>query len=620
MLGLVPALCTLVVVIVASVTVTSFTARRNTTRDIDAQAAIVGESISAALAFRDEDSARTTLRQLEARPNIDAVCVFDAGGGLFASYVLPGRTCGSTLAENGLTAKEVVVARPVNAGGRQLGTVVIAGNLSLFYQWIRIQAFIFIGALIAGTALALALTQLMQRAISKPVLDLATTADHLTTRRDYSLRAMKTTDDEVGRLAQSFNAMLDEIEHQNDALTVEIAERKRAEYLKDQFLAAVSHELRTPLNAILGWLQILKTTEGGPERLARALESIERNARSQTRVIEDLLDVSRMTTGKLQVRMSVVDLCAIVTSAIESARPMITAKFIHLELDVPQEPCLISGDGDRLQQVASNLLSNAVKFTPADGSVTVALSTVGPDYVLSVSDTGVGISREFLPFVFDRFRQADGSMTRQYGGLGLGLAIVKEVTALHNGTVTAKSPGEGHGSTFTVRLPQLMVASQPAPFGPATTLRAGAQPLSGIRILVVDDDVDGLEIVKTVLSASGADVRTVPSGREAIAAWTDRPSDALLCDLAMPDMDGFQVLSLVRDLDAGSGHRTAAIALTAFATDEYRERCRSAGFDAQVGKPFDTYELTVAILATLARVQPGRSQALVGRPVNEEAL
>ncbi len=256
--------------------------------------------------------------------------------------------------------------------------MVIEGNLSLLYAWMRIQAFVILGALLGGTLVALSLTRLLQRAISRPVLDLAATADRVSTNRDYSLRATQTTGDEVGGLVQSFNGMLDEIQRQNEVLTIEIAERKRAEYLKDEFLAAVSHELRTPLNAILGWLQILRTTDGGEERLKRALESVERNARSQARVIEDLLDVSRMATGKLQVKMDVVDLCTVLAAAVDAVKPMATAKSLQLTLDLPSAPCLASADRDRLQQVAWNLLSNAVRFTPRGGSIDVSLSAAEP--------------------------------------------------------------------------------------------------------------------------------------------------------------------------------------------------------------------------------------------------
>jgi signal transduction histidine kinase/ActR/RegA family two-component response regulator len=459
--------------------------------------------------------------------------------------------------------------------------------------------------LLGGTLVALSLTRLLQRAISGPVIDLAATADRVSTGRDYSLRAMQTTGDEVGGLVQSFNGMLDEIQRQNEVLTIEIAERKRAEYLKDEFLAAVSHELRTPLNAILGWLQILRTTDGGAERLKRALDSVERNARSQARVIEDLLDVSRMATGKLQVKMSVVDLCAVLTAAVDAVKPMAIAKSLQLALELPPTPCLASADRDRLQQVAWNLLSNAVRFTPQGGSIQVSLTASGRDYVLCVRDTGIGIALEFLPFVFDRFRQADGSMTRQHGGLGLGLAIVKEVTELHNGTVTASSAGLGRGAVFTVRLPQLVAVDQgDAAVAAADPLPIAAEPwCSGLRVLAVDDDPDSLEVVRAALTLAGAEVRTASTAGDAIRAWEHDPSDALLCDLAMPDMDGFQVLKRIRSLDAAAGRVTAAVALTAYTSDEHRIRCLSAGFHAHVGKPYKLDDLSIALGAALAQVR-----------------
>ena len=611
-LGLAPTLCSLLLVSIASVTATYVTARANTTRDVSAQAAIVADSVGGALAFADRRAAADTLHLLRGRPNIEAACVFDANGGLFASFAEGRDQCDALAAEDSsrprrpmLVSRSILVSRPIIVNGRRLGSVVIEGNLILLYAWMRIQAFVILGALLGGTLVALSLTRLLQRAISGPVIDLAATADRVSTGRDYSLRAMQTTGDEVGGLVQSFNGMLDEIQRQNEVLTIEIAERKRAEYLKDEFLAAVSHELRTPLNAILGWLQILRTTDGGAERLKRALDSVERNARSQARVIEDLLDVSRMATGKLQVKMSVVDLCAVLTAAVDAVKPMATAKSLQLALELPPTPCLASADRDRLQQVAWNLLSNAVRFTPQGGSIQVSLTASGRDYVLCVRDTGIGIALEFLPFVFDRFRQADGSMTRQHGGLGLGLAIVKEVTELHNGTVTAASAGLGRGAVFTVRLPQLVAVDQgDAAVAAADPLPIAAEPwCSGLRVLAVDDDPDSLEVVRAALTLAGAEVRTASTAGDAIRAWEHDPSDALLCDLAMPDMDGFQVLNRIRSLDAAAGRVTAAVALTAYTSDEHRIRCLSAGFHAHVGKPYKLDDLSIALGAALAQVR-----------------
>jgi len=614
-LGLAPTLCSLLLVSIASVTATYFTARRNTTQDVEAQATILGDGIGAALALDDQRSAAETLRLLRDRPNIDAACVFDVNQRLFTFFARGRDGCDALAAAAARgSSRSMVVSREVTANGRRVGSVLIQGNLSLLYSWMRIQAFVILGALLSGMFVAFSLTRLLQRAISRPVLDLAATADRVSTGRNYSLRAAQTTADEVGGLVQSFNGMLDELQRQNGALTIEIAERKRAEFLKDEFLAAVSHELRTPLNAILGWLQILRTTDASPERLTRALDSLERNARSQARVIEDLLDVSRMVTGKLQVKLDAVHLRAVLAAAVDAIKPTALAKSLDLIVDLPAVPCLASADRDRVQQVAWNLLSNAVKFTPRGGSVTVTMAGSGQDYVLSVSDTGIGISREFLPYVFDHFRQADGSMTRQHGGLGLGLAIVKEVTELHNGSVTATSPGPGGGATFTVRLPQLPSAGLPdfvgdrvAPSGAATDRR-----WSGVRILAVDDDPDSLEVVRAALTLAGAEVTTASSASEAIGAWEVDPSDILLCDLAMPDMDGFQVLNRIRRLDAASGRATAAIALTAYASDEHRARCLSAGFHAHVAKPYKIDELTIALSTALAHAQSRSAAPFTG--------
>jgi CheY-like chemotaxis protein len=364
--------------------------------------------------------------------------------------------------------------------------------------------------------------------------------------------------------------------------------------------------VRTPLNAILGWLQILRTTDPSEDRLRRALDSLERNARSQARVIEDLLDVSRMVTGKLQVKMAVVDLCAILAAAVDAVKPSAMAKSLRVDLDLPATSCLASADRERLQQVVWNLLSNAVKFTPAGGSISVSLSASGPDYVFTVRDTGIGITKEFLPFVFDHFRQADGSMTRQHGGLGLGLAIVKEVTELHNGSVTAASRGKGHGATFTVHLPQLIGMGRGiAPDAPRTPGAGLLQTCAGVRVLAVDDDPDSLEVVKAALTAAGAEMRIASTAGEAISAWQAEPGDVLLCDLAMPDMDGFQLLSRIQALDAAAGRSAAAaVALTAYTSDDYRQRCLAAGFHGHVGKPYTITDLTNAIIAALAQVHP----------------
>jgi signal transduction histidine kinase/CheY-like chemotaxis protein len=608
-LGVVPTICALILASVASFGATYLTARRNAFQDISSQATIIAENLSAALAFNDRQTAADTVRAIRAKDNIDAVCVYDAQGRIFTSYTQAEAGCGPTLAAQiQHPGTGLVVKRDAVVGQRVVGTVIVTGNLSHLVAWMRLATIWTIAALAAGLLLALAFTRRMQASISDPIITLSRAADRVKRTEDYSVRVQKTTNDEVSRLVDSFNGMLDEIQRQNDALITEIAERKRAEHLKDEFLAAVSHELRTPLNAILGWLQILRTTDPGPERTARALDSLERNARSQARLIEDLLEVSRIVTGKLQINTDAVDLRATVRAAADVVGPAATAKSLRLTLDLPPEPALVNGDRDRLQQVVWNLLSNSVKFTPSGGFITVDLSSTTSDHVLTVTDNGIGIAADFLPHVFERFRQADGSMTRQHGGLGLGLAIIKEAIELHGGTVSVSSDGAGQGATFVVRLPQLVAPERPAEPAAKSAPPNPADMLAGLRVLVVDDDADAREIAATTLARAGAEVSSAASGAEAVARWTEQPMDVLVCDLAMPDMDGFHVLHRIREIDRAAARATHAVALTAYASEEYRRRSFDAGFKAHVPKPHSADELVRAVI-TAAQAQPSGSEA-----------
>lgn len=609
-LGVVPAVSAVAILTVMSMTATYFRANRNTALDLEAQAAIVAEDLRAELSSRDSTPAAVTALALHARRSVAAVCVFDAYGTLFASYTLPGHTCAATLASSDRSVRAPIVReRSVINGSRQVGTVRVEGSLILFYEWVRAQTPGILGALAIAALIAFALTRRLQRVVSGPVQDLAKTADAVSTNRDYSLRAVKSTNDEVGGLVQSFNDMLDEIERQNQRLTEEITERKRAEQLKDAFLAAVSHELRTPLNAILGRLQILRSTNPSGKQLERAFESLERNARSQARLVEDLLDVSRIASGKFQMRFEVVDLCEVVSRAIDVLTPQAAAKSIRIVSTIPDTPCLVTGDSDRLQQAVMNVLSNAIKFSH-EGRVTVDVNSVRGtrEYVIGVQDSGVGIAPDFLPKVFERFRQADDSITRQRSGLGLGLSIVKEVVEHHGGSVLASSAGVGRGARFTIRLPQLMEAE--ATFPRSTRARPSSQgppePLQGLRVLVVDDEPEALEIAATALATAGATVGVALSGREAITRWRQGSFDALVCDLAMPDIDGFQVLDRIADFERHSGHGPIAVALTAHASKEYQHRSLAAGFHIHLPKPYNTQDLVSALAEAMEKSPPQR--------------
>ncbi|OKH36916.1 hybrid sensor histidine kinase/response regulator [[Phormidium ambiguum] IAM M-71] len=384
------------------------------------------------------------------------------------------------------------------------------------------------------------------------------------------------------------------------------AEAEKLNRLKDEFISTISHELRTPLNAILGWAHILRTTKVDEARMQRALETIERNARSQSQLIDDLLDISRIITGKIRLNVRAVDLWPVIEAAIETVRPAADAKNIRLQsvLDPAAGPVL--GDSERLQQIVWNLLSNAVKFTPKDGRVQVCLQRVNSHVEIIVADNGQGISAEFLPYVFDRFRQADNSITRSFGGLGLGLAIVRQLVELHGGTVYAESPGEGQGATFTIKLPLMPVRSttiEPERVHPSVE---GSVPfdntlrLDGLRILIVDDDADMRDLLSYTLQVCGAQVTNTATAEEAISILTNSsiPQDILISDIGMPNEDGYTLLRRVRALKPEQGGTIPAIALTAFARTLDRTAALLAGFQSHVAKPVEPAEL-IAVIANL---------------------
>ena len=385
------------------------------------------------------------------------------------------------------------------------------------------------------------------------------------------------------------------------------AEAEAANCAKDEFLSILSHELRTPLNAILGWSTMLRQKNLSEDKVARALETIERNAKSQAQLIEDILDISRIITGKLRLRVRPVNLVPVIESAIESVQLAAEAKSIRLHSVLDSEAGPLLGDADRLQQVVWNLLSNALKFTPKDGRVQISLQRVNSHVEITVSDTGAGISSDFLPFVFDRFSQHDSTTTRSYGGLGLGLAIVRQLVELHGGTVTVVSPGIGQGTTFTVKLPVMIIHLPPSDPEPLNSLvepngRFQASPtLEGLRILVVEDEADALELLSTILEKYGADVIAVASVKEAltiIETASDRSLDVLVSDIGMPDEDGYSLIRKLRQLEAQRGGRLPAIALTAYARNDDRQQALLTGFQMHLTKPVDAAEL-VAVVASL---------------------
>ena len=371
--------------------------------------------------------------------------------------------------------------------------------------------------------------------------------------------------------------------------------------LKDEFLATVSHELRTPLTAILGWSRLLEGGTLDASVTHQAVETIGRNAKAQAQIIDDILDVSRIITGNLYLDLNPLEVTPVVENAINVVRPTADAKGIRIETLFESTPAMISGDANRLQQVVWNLLSNAVKFTNSGGRVCVKVSRAGRAVEISVADTGQGISKEFLPFVFDRFRQADSTTTRQHGGLGLGLAIARHLVEIHGGTIRAHSNGEGRGATFTIRLPLIEAANGASESRDASNYKpARLQSLSGLNVLLVDDDSDTLKLMETALTRREANVIAVSSAGEAIRAITRHRPDVLVSDIAMPDEDGYGLIEKIRLLERGGQDSIPAVAITAYAKDEDRERALSSGFQIYLAKPVELTEL-ISVVARAAR-------------------
>jgi PAS domain S-box-containing protein len=379
------------------------------------------------------------------------------------------------------------------------------------------------------------------------------------------------------------------------------AEAEKANRLKDEFLATVSHELRTPLNAVLGWAQMLRAGTVPAERQAAALDTIERNARNQAQLIDDLLDVSRILSGKLQLEVGVVQIGDVVAHALETVRPAADAKQIRLQVTLDSQSTVM-GDPNRLQQVIWNLLSNAVKFTPKGGRVRVVLSRRDSLVELSVVDNGQGIEASFLPHVFERFRQADGGITRRVGGLGLGLSIARHLVEAHGGAIEAVSEGLGKGSNFIVRLPVSpalgLSPHNPALLATATSALDIPRPLDGLCVLVVDDEPDTREMLRELLETYRANVLTAASAAEALGILKDKPIDLLISDIGMPEQDGCALIREVRALEAHEKADLPAIALTAYARTQDRTRVLLAGFTSHMPKPVEPLEL-LAMIATL---------------------
>jgi PAS domain S-box-containing protein len=401
---------------------------------------------------------------------------------------------------------------------------------------------------------------------------------------------------------EGYGELRDQILEAERAARIEAQQTAR---MKDEFLATLSHELRTPLSAILGWTQVLRMRTRGSDdhQVQQALTVIERNARAQVQLIDDLLELSRILSGQVRLDVQRVPMADVIRGAIESAQPAADAKGVRLESVLDARRGVVSGDAGRLQQVIWNLLSNAIKFTSKGGKVQVLLERVNSHIEVTVSDTGIGISPDFLPHVFGRFTQQDSTPARKYGGLGLGLAISKQLVELHGGSIHAKSAGEGRGAAFIVRLPLVLVEpadGQESAAGEGGEIQTALPDLQGVHVLVVDDEGDARELVRDVLQGQGASVTTVASAEEALAFLHSSKPDVIVSDVGMPGTDGYQLMRTYREREP-KGRIIPALALTAFARAEDRKRAMLAGYQAHLAKPFDIAELVLTVASLLHR-------------------
>ena len=551
--------------------------------DLSTQAQVVLENTAAAITFGDPDAAGETLEMLGLHPHTRLACLYLPAGELFAFRAFgdsPGGCPAPPAPGMQIRDNRMLVSEQLTRGRNPGARLLIATDLDAHRTRIETQASAMAAMLAAGLLIAFLLSTLLQSIVARPIAALADTARNIADRGDYTLRASNPTEDEIGVLVQAFNRMLDEIQASQRERADLLEREQQANRLKDEFLATLSHELRTPLNAIVGWVHLLRRGQLPADEARHALERIDRNAHAQARLVQDLLDVSRITSGKLLLDIREMDLAAVANNAIDACRPAADARHVDLVCECSL-PIPTMGDPDRLQQVVWNLISNAVRFTPAGGAVTVVLSRHNDTDIIEVRDTGAGIEPQFLPHMFEPFRQADAASTRSHGGLGLGLTIVRRLTELHGGTVSVKSDGVGKGATLTVKLP---VRRPAAVEKPLAAPKARVKSLADATVLVVDDDPDTLMLLESTLKTAGANPIPADSVSSALHHVNGIPLDALISDIAMPGQDGYTLMTLLKD-HLGDRMPTATVALTAYATRTDRERALAAGFREHLSKP-----------------------------------
>jgi len=558
---------------------------RQWTNDLNTQAELLARTSAAALSFGDRETATRDLAVLKVRPRVMVAAIYTRDGELFATYAKPfvvNPTFPARPEADGyrIEGDELLIYRRVVEGSEPIGTIYMR---ALYLPWDRLRDYlgILLAVMIASFGVAALLSGWLQGAVTDPILEVSNVARRVIEQRDYSLRARKTTEDEIGQLVDSFNAMLAEAGRRADAL-------RESDVRKDEFLATLAHELRNPLAPIRNALEILKMPGANPAMLEKARQMMERQLAQMVRLVDDLLDVSRITTGKLGIRKALLEVQAAVRDAIETARPFLEARRHQLEVQLPSQPISIEGDRTRLAQVFANLLHNAAKYTEPGGYITLSLAEEDDQAVVRVRDTGIGLAPESLAAIFDMFVQVDRTLERTQAGLGVGLTLSRQLVTLHGGTIEAKSGGLGKGSEFTVRLP--LAGAALANADPEVRRLRARQSR---RILLADDNADFADSLAELFAARGHEVRVAHNGAEALAAAAAFNPDFAFLDIGMPKVHGYEVARRLRDMPATS--ECVLVAVTGWGQEDDRQRAREAGFDRHILKPVDPAEIDLIL-------------------------
>ncbi|MEO7742176.1 MAG: ATP-binding protein [Usitatibacter sp.] len=567
---------------------------RQYSNDMLSQAEVLARASGPALTFGDRRTAEKDLSVMQVRPRILAAALYSRDGKLFATYSkpdLPAQSFPASPGHTGYTVEDdqLFLFRPVLENGETVGTIHLRG---IYRPWDRLRDYVTIlfVVMIASLVVAALLSGWLQNAITAPVLEIAHVSREVMSKRDYSLRVRKTTDDEIGELVDAFNAMLAEVGRRSEAL-------READRRKDEFLATLAHELRNPLAPIRNALEILKIAGDDPGKSLKAREMMQRQVSQMVRLVDDLLDVSRITTGKLAVRKTPLDLHGALGDAIETAKPFIESRKHLLEIDLPRAATVVDGDRTRLAQLFSNLLNNAAKYTEPGGRIQLTLRQDGRDAVVCVRDNGIGMAAESLATIFDMFVQVDRTLERSQAGLGVGLTLVRRLVELHGGTVEAASAGQGEGSEFIVRLPLSHARLEEAPAGKSN----GGPPEHVRRILLADDNADFANSLGQLLTSRGHQVRIAYDGAAALATAREFMPDIAFVDIGMPQVHGYEVARRMRSESSTAG--CVLVAVTGWGQENDRKRAREAGFDRHLVKPVDRAEIE-SILETCTRPGP----------------